>query len=156
MGNEVKDKKVKVEDKRRFSPDGDDLKEKNPKEETKGSRPEENQKNTEKTSGCEEKTEAGGKDYASSCEEEYKNLPPMSFTTLVFSLSTQAMMSLGEIPDPTTNEENKNLILAKQSIDLLGILEEKTEGNLADEEKKFLKTSLTDLRLRFVNACKCK
>lgn len=97
---------------------------------------------------------SGNPDDMSKCEDKYKNLPPMSFTTLVLSLSTQVMMSLGDIPDPVTNEATRNIPLAKQSIDLLGILNEKTKGNLTVEEEKFLKASLTDLRIRFVKVCK--
>jgi len=89
-----------------------------------------------------------------SCDEQARDLPPMTFSTLVLSLSTQAMVSLGELPDPMTNEIVPNIQLAKQAIDLLGILEQKTQGNLADEEDKFLKSSLADLRLRFVTKCK--
>ena len=88
-----------------------------------------------------------------SCDE-IKDLPPMSFSTLVLSLSTQAMVSMGDLPDPISRQIVKNVPLAKQSIDLLGILEEKTRGNLAPEEETFLKTSLTDLRIRFVQVCK--
>ena len=88
------------------------------------------------------------------CEKQYRDLPPITLTTLLLSLSTQAMVSMGELPDPLSMETVKNMALAKQSIDLLGILEEKTKGNLSPEEERFLKTSLTDLRIRFVECCK--
>jgi len=59
---------------------------------------------------------------------------------------------LGEIQDPTNKQVTKNLPLAKQTIDLIGILREKTKGNLTPEEEKFLETILFDLRMRYVKA----
>ncbi|MBW1878453.1 MAG: DUF1844 domain-containing protein [Deltaproteobacteria bacterium] len=60
------------------------------------------------------------------------------------------MVNLGEIADPTTKERTVNLPLARQTIDLIGVLEEKTRGNLDEEEKKLLDSVLYDLRIRFV------
>ena len=87
-------------------------------------------------------------------DEDWKELPPISFTTLVLSLSTQAMMLMGEIPDAGEGQPKQNLTLARQTIDLLGVLEEKTKGNLTREEDNFLQTSLSDLRIRFVQCCR--
>jgi len=100
-----------------------------------------------------EKQESGEQPEDVFCDET-KDLPPMTFSTLIFSLSTQAMVSMGEFPDPMTKKIVKDLSLAKQSIDLLGILEEKTRGNLDNDEEQFLKASLTDLRIRFVEHCR--
>ena len=77
---------------------------------------------------------------------------PVDFVHLVLSLYQTALLQLGEIPDPVTGKSIKNLTAASQSIDLLGILKEKTAGNLTSEEEKILEHSLTDLRPRFVNA----
>jgi hypothetical protein len=79
-------------------------------------------------------------------------LPEISFTNLLFSLSTSALIQLGEIQDPVTQQSSKNIPLAKQTIDLLGMLREKTKGNLTADEEKFLESILYDLRMRYVRA----
>lgn len=80
--------------------------------------------------------------------------PPIDFTTFVFSLGSSALMLLGEAPNPETGESMKNLPLAKETIDLLSMLQDKTKGNLTQEEQRFLDSLLYDLRLRFVEASK--
>ena len=87
-------------------------------------------------------------------DQAHEHLPAMNFQTLVLSLSTQAMVGLGELPDPISQEVQPNLAMAKQLIDLLGMLEEKTRGNLTDEEERFLTASLADLRIRYVERSK--
>lgn len=84
--------------------------------------------------------------------EEQGSGPPITFTTFVFSLSSSALVQLGEIPDPFTKQVEQNLAVAQQTIDLLGMLEEKTTGNLSEDEKKTLDAVLYDLRLRFLKA----
>lgn len=79
-------------------------------------------------------------------------LPDVTFSTLVISLSTSVLYHLGEVPDPQTGGKNTDLILAKHAIDTLRLLQEKTKGNLTDEEQKLLEGILYDLRLRFVQA----
>jgi len=79
-------------------------------------------------------------------------LPEIDFTSFIFSLSTSALIQLGEIQDPFTKELAKNLPLAKQTIDLIGMLEEKTRGNLTPQEEKVVETILYDLRMRYVKA----
>ncbi len=78
--------------------------------------------------------------------------PDIDFNTLVLSLSTSALMHLGEAADG----ENPTVSLAhaRQSIDCIALLEEKTEGNLTGEEERLLSEVLYDLRLRFVAATK--
>ena len=66
----------------------------------------------------------------------------------VFSLSSSAFINLGAIPDPDTGKVEKNLPLAKQTIDLLGLLREKTRNNLTPEEEKLFDHLLYDLRMR--------
>jgi hypothetical protein len=70
----------------------------------------------------------------------------------MLSLSTSALIQLGEIPDPITKQPVKELTLAKQTIDLIGMLQEKTKGNLTPEEEKMLEYILYDLRMRYVKA----
>lgn len=79
-------------------------------------------------------------------------LPEVTFASFIYSLSTSALIHLGEIPEPTTEKMAKNLPLAKQTIDILGILQEKTKGNLTQEEENLLNTFLYDLRMRYVKA----
>jgi hypothetical protein len=79
-------------------------------------------------------------------------LPEISFINLIFSLSTSVLIQLGEIQDSITQQLAKNLPLAKQTIDLIGMLEEKTRGNLTSDEGKILENVLYDLRMRYVKA----
>jgi hypothetical protein len=89
-------------------------------------------------------------------QEEPENipLPEMDFSSFIFSLSTSALLHLGEVPDPLTQKTEKNLPLAKQTIDILGMLKEKTRGNLTGDEEKLLDNFLTDLRWRYVREVK--
>jgi hypothetical protein len=87
---------------------------------------------------------------ASSDAEERITLPEVSFSTFVFSLSSSALVHLGEIPEPDSKHVRVDLAMAKQIIDTLGMLQEKTRGNLEGDEDRLLKTVLYDLRLRFI------
>ena len=77
-------------------------------------------------------------------------LPEINFATFVVSLNASALLHLGVIEDPTTGQKSKNLPMAKQTIDILSMLEQKTAGNLTDEEQNLLKNILYDLRLMYV------
>ncbi|MFO8011735.1 MAG: DUF1844 domain-containing protein [Phycisphaerae bacterium] len=79
-------------------------------------------------------------------------LPPASFAALVQTLATQAAIFLSGERDPETGRPLRNLDLAKHNIDLLSVLEEKTRGNLADEEKRLLDRYLYELRMAYVSA----
>lgn len=81
-------------------------------------------------------------------------LPTIDFATFILSLSHSALMHLGEAPHPDTNRVEANLPLAKQNIDLLGLLEEKTKGNLTGDEERLLAQVLFDLRMRYVERTK--
>jgi hypothetical protein len=85
----------------------------------------------------------------------HDDVPPVDFITFVLSLSTQALVHIG-VSFPGGPPPDVNLPLAKHTIDLLGILEQKTHGNLTGEEDRILAQVLTDLRLRFVEASKQK
>lgn len=76
--------------------------------------------------------------------------PEINFSTFVLSLSTQALAHLGEIPDLMDGQIGKDLIAAKQLIDILGLLQEKTKGNLDASEGALLTNILYDLRLKYV------
>ncbi len=73
-----------------------------------------------------------------------------SFATLVLSLSTQALMCLGEISEGPGEEPHEDLPSARNIIDLLAVLEQKTKGNLTEDESALLERILYDLRMRFV------
>ncbi len=77
-------------------------------------------------------------------------IPAPSFDLLVVSLAIQARIALGEIPNPITRKQELDLDGAKHAIDLLGVLEEKTKGNLTDDEKSRLESALYSLRMRYV------
>ncbi|WP_373044055.1 DUF1844 domain-containing protein [Vulgatibacter sp.] len=79
---------------------------------------------------------------------------PIDFTTFVFSLGSSALMHLGDAPHPETGEVRKELALAKETIDLLALLQQKTKGNLTAEEERFLGALIYDLRLRFIEAAR--
>ena len=78
--------------------------------------------------------------------------PDVNFSTFVFSLNTSALVHLGEIPEFGPGEIKKDLTLAQHTIDILAMLQEKTVGNLAEDEKGFLEHILYDLRMRYVKA----
>ena len=84
--------------------------------------------------------------------EEAPPLPEVNFSTFIFSLAISALLHLGEMPDPHTNEKATNLSLAKQTIDILGMLQEKTKGNLDSEEESLLTNLLYELRMKYVTA----
>jgi hypothetical protein len=76
----------------------------------------------------------------------------IDFATFVMSLSTSAFVHLGLVEDPVTHERAKNLELAKQDIDLLEMMAEKTRGNLTPQEAEMMEHVLYELRVRFVEA----
>jgi hypothetical protein len=75
---------------------------------------------------------------------------PVTFSTFVLGLSTQALLHLGEIPNPMTRALERDLGAAKHVIDILGILQEKTRSNLEPGEESLLDSVLYDLRMRYV------
>jgi hypothetical protein len=79
-----------------------------------------------------------------------QSFPELNFSTFVFSLGTSAMYHFGDFPDPVTKKAERNLEAAKQTIDILGILKDKTKGNLNDEEDRLLESLLYELRMRYV------
>lgn len=78
------------------------------------------------------------------------DLPTLDFSTFVLGIIGSALVHLGDAPNPEGQQAERNLLLARQDIDLLGLLQEKTKGNLTGEEERLLEQALTDLRMRFV------
>ena len=77
-------------------------------------------------------------------------LPPPTFEFLVFSLKMQAEMRLGLLKLGEESDEGPDLPAARHAIDMLGMLSEKTRGNLSLDEQRLIENSLTELRFRFV------
>jgi hypothetical protein len=80
--------------------------------------------------------------------------PPATFEYLVSGMATQALAAMGQIPDEEGNPFPANMGYARHYIDLLGVLEAKTKGNLTDQEQRFLMDALHQLRILFVTVKK--
>jgi hypothetical protein len=126
-----------VQDRRRFSPEG----------EARQGTPEEKQQATPSAPPGEEKSADPG-------ERAQETLPEINFSTFVISLSTQALMHLGEIANPLTGKSETDVPVAKQMIDILGMLKDKTRGNLNASEDRLMEDILFDLRMKYVAAVK--
>jgi len=81
---------------------------------------------------------------------------PVTFSTFLLGLSTQVLLHLGEIPNPVTGTVEPDLDAAKQVIDILGMLREKTRNNLEPGEESLLDSVLYDLRMRYVELVRQK
>jgi hypothetical protein len=81
---------------------------------------------------------------------QQRELPPATFATLIQTLVTQSLFYLGDL-SPRGGEPMLNLDMAKHNIDLLGVLEEKTKGNLAPEEQRLLDAALYETRMRYIS-----
>jgi hypothetical protein len=131
-----------VKDRRIFGDSGevrDEQKKEAPAPETE--KKEKSQVFTQEEPRAEEKTEP---------PVEPENYPAVNFASFILSLSTTAMFHFGDFPDPETQKAETNLPAAKQTIDILGMIKEKTEGNLDDNEKNLIEGILYELRLRYV------
>lgn len=131
------EKGFKVEDRRRFSPETGEAR-----------------KPAETAAASEPRTEAKVEEEPQKEESFGQGIPEISFSTFVISLSTQALMHLGEIANPLTGKIEKDVSVAKQMIDIIGMLREKTQGNLDQGENKLVEDILFDLRMRYVEAVK--
>lgn len=137
-GEKGEGKGFKVADRRRFSPETGEAREAAPAAEA---RPE-----AEEPRAAEKRSEAQ--------KDSSDDLPELNFSTFVISLSTQALMHLGEIPDPITGKVASDFPVAKQMIDIIGMLREKSRGNLDPGEHQLMEDVLYDLRMRYVEAVK--
>jgi hypothetical protein len=108
---------------------------------------EENNEGMKAPAGTEQKA---AEEKAESKAQRHFTLPKIDFATFVLSINSSALLQLGIIEDPSSGEKTKNLALAKQTIDLLAMLEEKTRGNLNADEENILKSVLYELRMRYV------
>jgi hypothetical protein len=126
-----------VQDRRRFSETG----------EARKDAPEESGTATQKTPQSE--TIVGG-----GSETPQEPAPEINFSTFVIGLSTQALMHLGEIANPLSGKVETDVPVAKQMIDILGMLKDKTRGNLNSSEDRLMDDILFDLRMKYVEAVK--
>jgi hypothetical protein len=127
-----------VQDRRRFSPDTGEARESAPEsEDTAKPQAKESQVRSE-----------------SDAQARQETLPEINFSTFVISLSTQALMNLGEIANPLSGKVETDIPVAKQMIDILGMLREKTRGNLNGGEEQLMEDILFDLRMKYVEAVK--
>ena len=119
-------------------------------------KPESEKTESEKTESAtaSENATAGSSASDSSASESGggQQLPPANFMVLLSTLATQAMASLGFIPDPSTGKPNVNRPMAKHFIDMLAMLQEKTKGNLDEEETNHLRDALHQLRMTYVSS----
>jgi len=91
---------------------------------------------------------------ATSPHVEQDALPEINFSAFVISLSTQALLHLGEIADPLSGKVEIDVPVAKQMIDILAMLKDKTRGNLNASEDRLMQDILFDLRMKYVEAVK--
>ena len=114
----------------------------------------EEKKNASQTKGqaAAQTGQADGDSSETSAEEI--EMPPAGFSALVGMLTTQTMVGLGVIPNPVSGKAEPQLKLARHFIDLLGIIEEKTKGNLDADEKSLLNSTLHQLRMTFLQQSK--
>ncbi len=147
-GKDRKDEDLKVEDRRTSTAGAEESIEEGP-EEGSGESTEEEKESAEPAPETGESAPGAG-------NEELRQYPPVDFSTFLFSLFSSALIQLGEMVDPITGEQDKNLDAAKQTIDLFAILQEKTSGNLTNEEDNFLKNASAELKWKYLDAVKEK
>ena len=82
--------------------------------------------------------------------QQEAGLPQINFSSFILSLGSSAIFHFGEIPDPVSGKKQRNLDLARQTIDILVILRDKTAGNLSVDESRLLESLLHDLQMRYV------
>jgi len=137
--SEDKDKGFKVQDRRRFSAEGELKPEHRGQEEPRAAAA------AEPASAA-----ASGPQAAPGTGSATADRSEINFATFIVGLSTQALLHLGEIPDPTSNHPVRDLAAAQQLIDILGLLRDKTRGNLDRDEAGLLDSILFDLRMKYV------
>ena len=81
-------------------------------------------------------------------------MPELTFSTFVLSLASSAMVQLGEVPNPETGKLEKHPELARHSIDILNMLEDKITNGLTEKESRLLRDVLFELRMKYVAAGK--
>jgi hypothetical protein len=126
-----------VQDRRRFSPETGEARKDAPEEAAATAQP-----------------GADNIQSGASAHESEQALQEINFSAFVISLSTQALMHLGEIANPMSGKVEIDVPVAKQMIDILGMLKDKTRGNLNASEDRLIEDILFDLRMKYVEAVK--
>jgi len=137
---EKKDTGFTIKDSRSFSPTG-----KRKDKEKKDGGP-------KKKAGVEDKEDNQEKPIEKKAEDI--PLPEVNFSNFIFSLSSSAIFHLGEFPDPVYQKKEMNLPLANHTIDTIGMIKEKTGGNLSRDEETMIDNILYDLRMLYVKKLK--
>jgi len=96
----------------------------------------------------------GEKEKKDKKNEKTNEKVPLKFSSFVTSIGMQALLHMGDIPNPMTQKKEVNLEAAAEIIDILAILQDKTKGNLDNEESKLLNSLLYDLQLAYVKKMK--
>ena len=145
-------KGFKVDDRRRFSAEGE------LKPEHRGSEPPEAQPSAAHATteaamspaGSETPTRPREAQAFTAFSQRREAAPEITFGTFVVGLLTQALVHLGELPDPQTTQPAQDLPAAQQLIDIIAMLENKTRGNLDRDEQAMLEAILFELRMKYV------
>jgi len=95
---------------------------------------------------------AEGKGFVMSEATAEGPMPKVDFSSFILSLYSSGLVQLGKVEDPITGKTSKDLKLARHTIDMIAMLEEKTKGNLTEDEKNLLKVLLSEIRIAFVEA----
>jgi len=82
--------------------------------------------------------------------EEKAFLPPLDFSSIIAPFYTQALIKLGLLNDPSGDHSGENLPLARRLIDLLDLLQDRTQGRLEADEEKFLESVLAQLKMHYI------
>ena len=141
MSESERSEELKVTDKRRFTTGGES------KAEQEGS-------HNDSTAEEPPKEEPRRKEEAKGPAAEKQPPPPLDFNSLILSLANTALFQLGFIKASESEDVEKDLPGARQTIDIIALLEEKTRGNLTEQEQKIIKETLFQLRMAFVEATK--
>jgi Domain of unknown function (DUF1844) len=145
---EDKSKGFKVQDRRRFSAEGApraEAEDRTPTETIAAAGPGEQQAppQMDQSAAASARAQYAGAQRAPGAEE-------ISFANFVVGLSLEALAALGEIPDPSSGQRRTDLQAAQQFIDIIGMLRDKTSGNLDRDEENLIETILFDLRMKYV------
>ncbi len=139
----------KVSDKRRFTPEGE---KKESEHVEKDATKETVVEDANRAAAEKEKTDSERE--SDSAKQKQPPPPPLDFSTFILSIANTALYQLGMIKISEEEEPKRDLHAARQTIDLISLLEEKTRGNLTDSEKKVLSETLFQLRMAFVEVSK--
>ena len=151
MADDIEGKGFVIKDRRRFSSDGEPTDRSESEKESTGEEPDKKVQSGQPDEAAPQgsMTDAESRD---ADQEEQRSQQPVKidFSGFVFSLYTSAAFHFGDMADPATGKKEKNLVAAKQMIDIMAMLQEKTQGNLTDDEQGTIDALLYELRMRYV------